>query len=469
MSVTSIRGWSASRSAIVVIALTAIALSVGSADARKRHHHYRHHHYRHHVVHRYDPPVSHVVLDAKTGKVLESYHADAKRYPASLTKVMTLYLLFERLDAGKLKLSTPLRVSRHAAAQAPSKLGLRPGSYIRVKDAIKAVVTKSANDVAVVIGEAIGGTESHFAEMMTEKAHQLGMTHTHYANASGLPNRNNYSTAYDQAILGRAIQQRFPKRYHFFSTRVFDFHGRAIPNHDHLLGRIKGVDGIKTGYIRASGFNLMTSVQREHRHIVAVVFGGRTSRSRDALMSRLIRKYFDDASTTSAEQSSNNAPALAVDAGDPPLPPSRPSAAEVATAQLGADAAGAEDSVPDTVAAKVATPEPPVETKAATSKPADPAGVKPATATAPEPKPDLPKIAAVVPAPTAGRAALADSTTPEHAPLVPVVAAASPTGPAYPASFWYLLVALIGSLGSLLSALRLLVGRFMPQRRAELI
>ncbi len=173
-------------------------------------------------------------------------------------------------------------MSAHAAAQAPSKLGLKPGDSIRVETAIKAIVTKSANDVAVVIGEALGGDEPSFARMMTAKAHALGMTHTTYHNASGLPDDAQVTTARDQAILGRALQDRFPQYYHYFSTRAFDFRGRTVRGHNHLLGNVAGVDGIKTGYIRDSGFNIVTSVHRGNRYIVAVVFGGRTARARDA-------------------------------------------------------------------------------------------------------------------------------------------------------------------------------------------
>jgi D-alanyl-D-alanine carboxypeptidase len=209
---------------------------------------------------------------------------------------MTLYLLFEQLEAGRLKLSSELEVSPHAAAQAPSKLGLRPGESISVENAIRAVVTKSANDVAVVVAEAIGGTESDFATRMTEKAHALGMSRTLYRNASGLPNPEQITTARDQALLGRAIQERFPKYYRYFSTPSFTYRGHAMRNHNHLLGRVAGVDGIKTGYVEASGFNLVTSVWRGKRHLVAVVMGGRTGGARDARMRELIEQNINVAS-----------------------------------------------------------------------------------------------------------------------------------------------------------------------------
>ncbi len=179
-------------------------------------------------------------------------------------------------------------MSAHAAAQAPSKLGLKPGQTIDVETAIRAIVTKSANDVAVIVAEALAGDETEFAKQMTAKAHALGMMHTTYRNASGLPDDKQMTTARDMAILGRAIQDRFPKYYHYFSTRTFAFHGKVVRNHNHLLGNVPGVDGIKTGYIHDSGFNIVTSVHRNNRHIVAVVFGGRTAEARDARARSLI-------------------------------------------------------------------------------------------------------------------------------------------------------------------------------------
>ena len=244
----------------------------------------------------YNPPYASIVVDANTGDVLEQTNADSRRYPASLTKVMTLYLLFERMEAGKIKPSTPLPVSAHASAQAPSKLGLKPGESITVENAIRAMVTKSANDVAVVVAEALGGTESEFGKMMTRKARILGMAHTTYVNASGLPDDEQITTARDQAVLGRSIQERFPKYYDYFKTRSFTFEGRAMRNHNKLLGNVEGVDGIKTGYTRDSGFNLLTSVHRDGRYVVAAVFGGRTGNWRDARMRELISKHIRTAS-----------------------------------------------------------------------------------------------------------------------------------------------------------------------------
>lgn len=238
-----------------------------------------------------------IVVDAKTGRILYEDDPDALRHPASVTKVMTLYLLFEQMEAGRLKTSSDLPVSAKAASQSPTKLGLRPGSTIEVEDAIKGIVTRSANDAAVVIAEAIGGTESNFAAMMTQKARALGMTRTTFRNASGLPNPEQVTTARDLSILGRAIQDRFPKEYRYFATRTFYYRGQAIGNHNRLLGSVDGVDGIKTGYTSASGFNLLTSMKRDNRYLVAVVLGGRSAGSRDARMRSLLAENLPRASS----------------------------------------------------------------------------------------------------------------------------------------------------------------------------
>ncbi len=242
-------------------------------------------------------PYSDIVVDANSGSVLHSTNPDSRRHPASLTKIMTLYLLFEQLEAGKLKLDSELAVSREAAGQDPTKLGLKPGGSLKVEDAIKGIVTRSANDAAVVVAEAIAGDEDSFAKLMTRKAQALGMSHTVYRNASGLPDDEQVTTARDQATLGRAIQERFPRYYKYFSTRSFTFRGDSIANHNRLLGRVDGVDGIKTGYISASGFNLVTSVHRGNRYLVAVVMGGSSAGSRDARMRELISDKIAQAST----------------------------------------------------------------------------------------------------------------------------------------------------------------------------
>ena len=197
-----------------------------------------------------------LVMDVESGEVLFSRNADTRRHPASLTKIMTLYLLFEALENGKVTMNTPLKVSKRAAGQPASKLGLRRGKTIRVEVAIKALVVKSANDVATVVAEALGGTEAGFARMMTEKAKALGMKRTQFRNASGLPNRRQLSTARDMARLGIAVQRDFPKYYAYFRTNRFKWGGRTYRSHNRLLGNYKGTDGVKTGYIRAAGSNL---------------------------------------------------------------------------------------------------------------------------------------------------------------------------------------------------------------------
>ncbi|HEX7912705.1 MAG TPA: D-alanyl-D-alanine carboxypeptidase family protein, partial [Paraburkholderia sp.] len=271
----------------------AMAFTTDTADARRRHRH------RHHAAatSSYSPQFSSIIVDANSGGTLQATNPDSLRHPASLTKIMTLYLLFEQLDSGKIKLDTQMDVSQHASEQAPTKLGLRPGQTLRVEDAIKGLVTRSANDAAVVISEAIAGDEDDFAKLMTRKARALGMSKTLYKNASGLPDDDQVTTARDQATLGRAIQDRFPKYYRYFATEAFNYKGRSIRNHNKLLGRVEGVDGIKTGYTRASGFNLVTSMKRGNRYLVGVVLGGRSGGSRDAIMRNLLAEHLDEATT----------------------------------------------------------------------------------------------------------------------------------------------------------------------------
>ena len=276
-----------------VVAL--LALTSDPADARRRHK--RSHGRLASISSSYDPPYAAIVVDAKSGGVLHTANPDAPRHPASLTKIMTLYLLFERLESGKITLETQMPVSEEASIQAPTKLGLKPGETLKVEDAIKALVTKSANDAAVVIAEALGGSEDEFARAMTRKARALGMKNTTYRNANGLPNDEQITSARDQALLGIAIQERFPKYYRYFSTLSFVYRGNAMRNHNHLLGNVEGVDGIKTGFTRDSGFNLVTSVKRGPRFIVAVVLGGRSAGSRDARMRDLIETHIAQAST----------------------------------------------------------------------------------------------------------------------------------------------------------------------------
>ena len=245
----------------------------------------------------YSPPYAAMVVDVKSGRTLHAVNEDALRHPASVTKVMTLYLLFEQLERGRFQMDTPLRVSAFAASRAPSKIGFDPGETIEVEDAAKALITKSANDVATAIGENIAGSEEAFAVMMTRKARSLGMNRTVFKNASGLPDPEQVTTARDLTILARAIQERFPRYYPMFSTRNFNFAGSNYRNHNKLLGRVEGVDGIKTGYTRASGFNLMTSARADGRHVVSIVLGGRSGASRDNIMAGLVAAHLPRAAT----------------------------------------------------------------------------------------------------------------------------------------------------------------------------
>jgi D-alanyl-D-alanine carboxypeptidase len=306
-------------SLVAITTSIAIAFSSPAEAARRKH-----------KVSAYNPPYADMVLDVKTGRVLHAVNEDALRHPASLTKIMTLYLLFEQLERGKVTLDTPFEISARAAAQAPSKLGLRPGSTIEVEDAIKALVTKSANDVAVAVAENLGGSEEAFAEEMTRKARSIGMSRTVYRNASGLPNPEQVTTARDLTILGRAIQDRFPKYYRYFQTRTFSYAGATHRNHNNLLGKVEGLDGIKTGFTNASGFNLVTNVRTDDRHIVGVVLGGRSARSRDQQMASLI-----ESALPRAYAGARTAPAVTV--ADVPVPAPRPVALAQAD-RTGADA-----------------------------------------------------------------------------------------------------------------------------------
>ncbi|MBV8744332.1 MAG: D-alanyl-D-alanine carboxypeptidase [Xanthobacteraceae bacterium] len=286
-----------------LLALFAMSASWNPADAARPAKHAAHAGQKgkghKHALHgpNYHPPYAAIVVDDNTAQVLHEENIDEPRHPASLTKIMTLYLLFEQIDAGKFKLDTPLAVSEFAASQHPTKLHLKAGSTIMVEDAIKGIVTRSANDAAVVVAEAIGGSEDEFAKLMTAKAHALGMAGTTYVNASGLPADEQITTARDQALLGRAIQDRFPVHYRYFSTVSFRFRGKDIHNHNALLGQVEGVDGIKTGYTEASGYNLVVNLRRGDRHIVAVVLGGTSNAKRDARMRELIDEYLPMAST----------------------------------------------------------------------------------------------------------------------------------------------------------------------------
>lgn len=258
------------RQIVIFFAFAAVAATASQADARN----------------------ASIVVDFETGRVLHAVNPDVRNYPASLTKMMTLYLAFEAIEDGRLKMSQALPVSRRAAAARPSKLGLTPGSTISAHDAILAMMTKSANDAAVVVAEALGKTEHKFSQMMTRKAHELGMNRTTFRNASGLPNRRQLSTARDMATLAKHLLIDFPEKYRLFSTPAFEYHGRRYRNHNALLESYPGVDGVKTGYTNASGYNLVASAKRNGHRIIGVVFGGRSSSARNTRMEHLLDAAF---------------------------------------------------------------------------------------------------------------------------------------------------------------------------------
>ena len=240
-----------------------------------------------------EPRYAAIVVDAATGEVLYAKRADSQRYPASITKVMTMYLAFEAMATGRLSPNDTVVMSPHGASQSPSKLGLRPGEGVTVDMALQSIAVLSANDMAVALGERIAGSEDRFAQLMTLRAQELGMTNTHFANASGLPNPRNVSSARDIAILSRAVMRDYPQYYGYFGERAFSFRGRTIPNHNHLLQRMPGVDGLKTGYIGASGFNLAASAMRDGHRLITVVLGGSSTASRDENVESLLTAGFE--------------------------------------------------------------------------------------------------------------------------------------------------------------------------------
>lgn len=305
-----------------------------------------------------------IVVDAKTGKVLYSANADGRRYPASLTKMMTLYLTFEAMAKGKISRNSPVVFSAHASAEAPTKLGVKPGGSVAVETAILSIVTKSANDSATALGEMLGGNETNFARMMTAKARQLGMNGTVFRNANGLPDPGQFTTARDMATLGIALREHFPQYYGYFAQRSFLYGRQRINGHNRLLGRIKGVDGIKTGYTRASGFNLVSSVNDGNRRLVAVVMGGTSGGSRDNQMAGLINTYLPRASTRGggdlvAKADSNAISALAkvlLPKHDAPTPDEKPAAVAEADTAVADDATVAQGDSEDEDTAEAEAP-----------------------------------------------------------------------------------------------------------------
>ena len=276
-----------------------------------------------------------LVIDARSGHVLHSRSADAIRHPASLTKIMTLYMVFDAVEKGRMRMDQRLPVSRTAAGRSPSKLYLKPGDSIRVRDGVLALVTKSANDVATVFAEALSGSERQFAKDMTRMARRLGMRSTVFRNASGLPHYRQVTTARDMARLARAMMWRFPRHYPLFATRTFSYQGKRYKNHNSLLGRYPGVDGIKTGYIRASGFNLVASAQRDGRRLIGVILGGKSAKDRERRMTRLLNQGF----VRLARRHGPKKPVLAAAIAPPPPAhkPQRGAAATVEAPRLPAD------------------------------------------------------------------------------------------------------------------------------------
>jgi D-alanyl-D-alanine carboxypeptidase len=290
----------------------------------------------------YTPPYAAMVVDANSGRVLHSTNENALRHPASITKVMTLYLLFEQMERGRFRPDTPITISARAASMPPTKVGLRAGSTITVENAIGSLVTKSANDIAVAVAEAIAGDEETFARQMTRKAQSLGMNRTIFRNASGLPNPEQVTTARDLIILGRAIQDRFPRYFAYFGKTEHRMGAVVMRNHNRLLHRLEYVDGIKTGYIRASGFNVLTSARLDGRRVVAVVMGGRTASHRDGIMANLVESTIEQGARTRTAPMIAEAP-VAERVAEAAPPPPAPAPRAAAPAPQPAPAAEAPD------------------------------------------------------------------------------------------------------------------------------
>ncbi len=305
---------------------------------------------------------SSIVIDADSGRVLEADRADARNYPASLTKMMTLYLTFEALDAKRLRLDQELTVSAHAEKQRPSKLGLGVGETIKVEHAILSVATKSANDMAVVLAEALAGSESAFAAQMTQKARSLGMSRTTFRNASGLPDDHQVSTPRDLALLGLALINDWPQYYHYFSRTSFTYNGQTMANHNHLMSRYPGMDGIKTGFINKSGFNLVASAVRNGHRLVGVVMGGPSFRARDTYMASLLDAAFQRVASGKEEPAAmvRNSPPASEDTADADAD------AKSEIGKLASEAAGDQDDEPEQAKAKPQKPA--AQSRAATAR-----------------------------------------------------------------------------------------------------
>jgi len=302
-----------------------------------------------------------IVIEEDSGRVLFARNADKLRYPASLTKIMTLYLLFEDISAGRLTLKSRIPVSKIAAGRSPSKLYSKPGQRISAEHAIYALVTKSANDVATAVAEKLAGTERAFAKRMTRKARALGMSRTTFRNASGLPHSKQRSTARDMARLAIALRRDFPQYFRYFSTKSFNWKGRKFGNHNKLLSKFDGTDGIKTGYINASGFNLVATVKRNNVRLIGVVFGGKTSRSRDTHMMDILERQFKRIKPVQARQQlaalptklPTSAPTRASDAPETTPQPKRITVKRLADTMVADDTAEFLDTVTTTASLKM--------------------------------------------------------------------------------------------------------------------
>jgi D-alanyl-D-alanine carboxypeptidase len=346
-----------------------------------------------------------IVIDAETGQVLRQLNPDAITYPASLTKMMTLYLTFEALNQGRIRLDQYVQVSAAAAAHAPSRLGFEPGEWVMIRDLILGIVTKSANDAAAVLAETLGGTEANFALMMTQKAQQLGMTRTHYANASGLPDPEQLTTARDIARLALALYHDFPREYRYFSVKQYDFQGETVNGHDHMLDWYPGADGIKTGFTVASGYNLATSAVQNGRRLIGVILGGRSVRSRDASMGQLLDLGFADLA--------RQQPVMVAQRQAPVVAAATPA---VATPAVATQTAQLQPSLAAVASASMAAPSQPAPASAAVPEQQASAAPQTAVSDAAPARPTAPSIAAVAAAAVSHLAPVAKA---EAAPISP--------------------------------------------------
>jgi D-alanyl-D-alanine carboxypeptidase len=354
-----------------------------------------------------------MVIDAETGQVLRQLNPDAVTYPASLTKMMTLYLTFEALNQGRIKLDQYVQVSAAAVAHAPSKLGFEAGEWVTIHDMILGIVTKSANDAAAVLAETLGGTEANFALMMTQKAQELGMTHTHYANASGLPDPEQLTTARDIARLALALYHDFPREYRYFSVKQFDFQGETVNGHDHMLDWYPGADGIKTGFTVASGYNLATSAVQNGRRVIGVILGGRSVRSRDTSMGQLLDLGFADlARQQPVMVAQRQAPPTTAMADAPPAATAAATAPAVATQA----AAQPQPALAAVASASMAAPSEPTPTPAAIPEQQASAAPQTTMSDASPPRATAPSLAAVAAAAVSHLAPVAKA---EAAPVSP--------------------------------------------------